>query len=542
LNTLIAGEPHKVADLVGFAGVGLERLPWVLRILLENVLRHESGERPAGEANGSRAHSILAWLETGTSSAEIPFYPARLLMHDTTCVPALVDIAGLRSELAEAGQDPGRLNPRLPIDVSVDHSIAVDRFGTPDALQYNMAQEIQRNGERYRLLKWATQALRGVRVHPPGTGIMHTLNLERLATVVTTGAGAGGSWVYPDTLIGTDSHTPMVNGIGVLAWGVGGVEAESVMFGMPVMLKVPEVIGVRMTGALREGILATDLALTVTERLRQLRLAGKFVEFFGPGVSSLSCGERAVIANMAPEYGASCGYFPVDQRTLEYLRVTGRPEPQIALVEAYCREQHLWFEPQAVPRYTEVIDMDLGKVATSIAGPHRPQDRLAPGETVAWLARALTAGGAAESSGRAPRNLATARVGLSNGAVSKGATPRVPNDETAKFERRSRYRRDHELYQHFGPTAGDCGGVTCQEGSAIWRRAAVLGENLARAGIADGRELPAAVGSAAGPGGVGIRDRRIWLHDLHWQLGWAGSRDGRGDPEARHSSCRGAFR
>ena len=440
MNTLIAGEPHKVADLVGFAGVGLERLPWVLRILLENVLRHESGERPAGEANGSRAHSILAWLETGTSSAEIPFYPARLLMHDTTCVPALVDIAALRSELAEAGQDPGRLNPRLPIDVSVDHSIAVDRFGTPDALQYNMAQEIQRNGQRYRLLKWATQALRGVRVHPPGTGIMHTLNLERLATVVTTGAGAGGSWVYPDTLIGTDSHTPMVNGIGVLAWGVGGVEAESVMFGMPVMLKVPEVIGVRMTGALREGILATDLALTVTERLRQLRLAGKFVEFFGPGVSSLSCGERAVIANMAPEYGASCGYFPVDQRTLEYLRVTGRPEPQIALVEAYCREQHLWFEPQAVPRYTEVIDMDLGKVATSIAGPHRPQDRLAPGETVAWLARALTAGGAAESSGRAPRNLATARVGLSNGAVSKGATPNgaaardeLPNDETAEI-------------------------------------------------------------------------------------------------------------
>ena len=402
MNTLIAGEPRKVADLVGFAGVRLERLPWVLRILLENVLRHESGERPNGEANGSRAHSILAWLETGTSSAEIPFYPARLLMHDTTCVPALVDIAGLRSELAEAGQDPGQLNPQLPIDVSVDHSIAVDRFGTPDALQYNMAQEIQRNEERYRLLKWATRALRGVRVHPPGTGIMHTLNLERLATVVTTGAGAGGSWVYPDTLIGTDSHTPMVNGIGVLAWGVGGVEAESVMFGMPVMLKVPEVIGVRMTGALSEGILATDLALTVTERLRQLRLAGKFVEFFGPGVSTLSCGERAVIANMAPEYGASCGYFPVDRRTLEYLRVTGRPEPQIALVAAYCREQHLWFEPQAVPRYTEVIDIDLGKVATSIAGPHRPQDRLTPGDTMAWLAGALKSGGSENAKGLLP--------------------------------------------------------------------------------------------------------------------------------------------
>ena len=286
MTTLIAGELLELADLAGFAGEKLNRLPWVLRILLENALRHDSG-------NTATARSILAWLETGTSSAEIPFYPGRLLMHDTTCVPALVDIAAMRSELSEAGHDPSVLNPKLPIDVSVDHSIAVDYFGTPEALQRNMAQEIQRNEERYRLLKWATRALRGVRVHPPGTGIMHTMNLELLATVVTAQPAAEGSWVYPDTLIGTDSHTPMINGIGVLAWGVGGVEAESVMFGMPVMLKVPEVIGVRMTGALPEGTLATDLALTVTERLRALRLSGKFVEFFGPGVSTLSCGERA---------------------------------------------------------------------------------------------------------------------------------------------------------------------------------------------------------------------------------------------------------
>jgi aconitate hydratase len=295
-----------------------------------------------------------------------------------------VDIAAMRSELAEAGSDPSLLNPRLPIDVSVDHSIAVDYFGISDALERNMAQEIQRNAERYRLLKWATHALDGLRVHPPGTGIMHTLNLEQLATVVTTRDGL----TYPDTLIGTDSHTPMINGIGVLAWGVGGLEAESVMFGMPVMLKIPEVIGVKLTGALPNGTLATDLALTVTERLRKMRLAGKFIEFFGPGVSTLSCGERAVVANMAPEYGASCGFFPVDERTLEYLRATGRSEAHIALVEAYCKEQQLWFEPQAVPRYTEVIDIDLGKIETSIAGPHRPQDRLSPGATVAWLAAA----------------------------------------------------------------------------------------------------------------------------------------------------------
>ena len=379
MNILLAGKPQQLADLVGFAGDRLHRLPWVLRILLENVLRHNPGDLTA-------PHAILAWLESGSSGAEIPFYPGRLLMHDTTCVPALVDIAGMRSELAEAGQDPAHLNPQLPIDVSVDHSIAVDYFGTPDALQRNMAQEIQRNQERYRLLKWATHALRGVRVHPPGTGIMHTMNLERLATVVTSGPAAEGGWVYPDTLIGTDSHTPMINGIGVLAWGVGGIEAERVMFGMPVMLKIPEVVGVRMTGALCAGTLATDVALTVTERLRELRLAGKFVEFFGPGVSTLSSGERAVIANMAPEYGASCGFFPVDDRTLEYLRATDRAESHLALVEAYCKQQHLWFDPLAVPRYSEVIEIDLGLVEPAIAGPRRPQDRLAPGQTVPWLA------------------------------------------------------------------------------------------------------------------------------------------------------------
>jgi aconitate hydratase len=368
------------ADLPQFAGSRLDQLPWVLRILLENVLRHRRRELTAADA-------ILSWLETGTSQAEIPFHPARLLMHDTTCVPALVDIAGMRSELSEGGHDPSRLNPQLPIDVSVDHSIAVDYFGVPDALQRNMAQEIQRNSERYGLLKWATHALQGLRVHPPGTGIMHTMNLERLATVVTEESG----WLYPDTLIGTDSHTPMINGIGVLAWGVGGLEAESVMFGMPVMLKIPDVIGVRMTGALPQGTLATDLALTVTERLRAKPLAGKFVEFFGPGVSTLSGGERAVVANMAPEYGASCGFFPVDERTLEFLRATGRPESHVARVESYCRHQHLWFDPSAQPRYTEVIHIDLGEVEISIAGPHRPQDRLTPGKTVAWLAKASRA-------------------------------------------------------------------------------------------------------------------------------------------------------
>jgi aconitate hydratase len=248
---------------------------------------------------------------------------------------------------------------------------------------------MKRNGERYRFMKWATSALSGVRVHPPGTGIMHTLNLERLASVVTTFDRDGERWVAPDTLIGTDSHTPMINGIGVLAWGVGGLEAESVMFGMPVMLRVPDVVGVRLTGALREGVLATDLALTVTERLRQIDLADRFVEFYGHGVSALSAGDRAVVANMTPEFGANSGYFPIDRRTLDYLAQTGRSPAQLALVEAYARRQGLWFDPDASPRYTETLTIDLGEIEVSLAGPRRPQDRIAASQTVAALAPAL---------------------------------------------------------------------------------------------------------------------------------------------------------
>ncbi|HWM69615.1 MAG TPA: aconitate hydratase AcnA [Steroidobacteraceae bacterium] len=382
----LAGRQHQIADIVAFGGATLRRLPVVLRILLENSLRHSAGDL-------SSSHAILDWARTGTSNAEIPFHPGRLLMHDTTCVPALVDIAAMRSAVAESGRDPSVLNPVLPIDVSVDHSIAVDYYGTPDALRLNMTREIERNSERYRLLKWATRSLRNVRVHPPGTGIMHTMNLERLATVVSLDDADGG-WAFPDTLIGTDSHTPMINGIGVLAWGVGGLEAESVMFGMPVMLKIPEVVGVRMTGHLPEGTLATDLVLEVTQRLRALPLSGKFVEFFGPGVTTLSCGERAVVANMAPEYGASCGFFAVDQQTLEYLRATGRPDSLIRAVEAYCKRQQLWFEDDAEPRYSEVVEIDLAAVEVSLAGPRRPQDRLTPRGTRAALGRSSPAGSA----------------------------------------------------------------------------------------------------------------------------------------------------
>ncbi|WP_348771469.1 aconitate hydratase AcnA [Azospirillum sp. SYSU D00513] len=375
-----AGRRYSIVDLPAEAGDRLHRLPWIHRILLENVLRRDADGREAARA------AILDWVETGTSEREIAFHPGRVLMHDTTCGPALADIAAMRSALAEAGADPAWLNPVLPVDVSTDHSLPVDAFAVPGAQAANMAAELRRNAERYRFMKWATTALKGMAVHPPGTGIMHTINLERLATVVATESREDGEWAFPDTLIGTDSHTPMINGIGVLAWGVGGLEAESVIFGMPVMLRIPEVVGVRLTGALREGVLATDLALAVTERLRRIELSGRFVEFHGPGVSALSAGERAVVANMAPEYGASSGYFPIDGATLRYLERTGRDAARVRLVEDYARRQGLWFDADARPRYSETIDFDLSAVGMSLAGPRRPQDRISPDRTAEALA------------------------------------------------------------------------------------------------------------------------------------------------------------
>jgi aconitate hydratase len=404
-----AGNLYRIIDLPAAGRGQLERLPYIHRVLLENVLR-------AGGDEAESAHeAILGWLATGSSEKEIPFLPGRVLMHDTTCGPALVDIAGMRSALAEAGGDPERLNPVLRVDVSTDHSVAVDVFGTPDAFRRNMAREFERNAERYRLMKWATSALPGVRIHPPGTGIMHTLNLEKLAMVVESRELDGVRWAMPDTLIGTDSHTPMINGIGVLAWGVGGLEAESVFFGMPVMLRVPDVVGVRLTGRLREGVLATDLALTVTEHLRHINLADRLVEFFGPGVSTLSAGDRAVVANMTPEFGANTGYFPIDERTLAYLTATGRSQEHVRLVEDYARRQGLWFDPSTSPRYTEVIQLDLDAVETSVAGPRRPQDRISASRTHAAITPMI------------PSNSERSTQGPSNGAVAIAAITSCTN-------------------------------------------------------------------------------------------------------------------
>ncbi len=377
----VAGQSARVADLAGAFGAQFARLPLVLRVLLENLLRCTQGdERRAGVA------AMQAWLVSGSSEAEIPFQPGRVLMHDTTSTPALVDIAAMRDVLAQAGADPLQLNPRLPVEVSVDHSLAVQVHARSDAPAINLAHEMRRNQERYRFLRWAAGTLRGVHINPPGTGIMHTLNMEQLATVVAQEQRADGRWLVPDTLIGTDSHTPMVNGLGVLGWGVGGLEAQTVMFGMPTLLRLPDVVGVRLSGRLSPGVQATDLALVVTNALRTLGVTGDFVEFFGPGVAALDANQRCVLANMAPEYGATTGYFPIDERTLDYLRATGRDDAQLQRVEAYARHAGLWLDPLAAARYTRTLALDLGQVRMHIAGPQRPQDLLDFGQARASLA------------------------------------------------------------------------------------------------------------------------------------------------------------
>ncbi|MDQ0692922.1 aconitate hydratase AcnA [Arthrobacter sp. W4I7] len=365
----VNGQVLRMVDVETSFGPGYSRLPIVLRLLAENVLRNMKGQE-----RNQAVEALHAWLESGTSTAEIEFLPTRVLMHDTTSTPALVDVAAMRDTLAEHGADPMALNPLLRVDVSIDHSVAVEEYGRADAAALNISHEIRRNRERYQFLKWASKAMNDVHIHPPGTGIMHTINLEQLASVVTTIDQAGVRWAVPDMMLGTDSHTPMVNGLGVLGWGVGGLEAQTVMFGMPATLRIPDVVGVRLIGELGTGTLATDLALTITHRLREVGVTGEFVEFFGPGVSTLAVGERAVVANMAPEYGATTGYFPIDAMVLDYLAGTGRTAEQTRLVEAYARRAGFWFDPEATPVYTRVIEVDLSAIAMHAAGPRRPQD------------------------------------------------------------------------------------------------------------------------------------------------------------------------
>ena len=350
----------------------LAKLPYSIKILLENLLRREDGV----VVTKAEIEAVAGW-KPRAGEREIQFMPGRVLMQDFTGVPAVVDLAAMRDAMKAAGGDPKKINPLVPVELVIDHSVQVDVFGTSSAFAENERLEFERNQERYLFLRWGQSAFANFKVVPPGTGICHQVNLEYLARGVMTGEQDGKTWAYPDTLVGTDSHTVMINGLGVLGWGVGGIEAEAAMLGQPVSMLIPEVVGMRLTGKLAEGATATDLVLTVTQMLRAHGVVGKFVEFYGPGISALTLADRATIANMAPEYGATCGLFPVDEETLAYLRFTGRSEEQVKLVEAYMKEQGL-FHTSATPEatYSETLALDLATVEPSLAGPKRPQDRL----------------------------------------------------------------------------------------------------------------------------------------------------------------------
>ncbi|BCW97747.1 MAG: aconitate hydratase [Armatimonadota bacterium] len=369
------------------AGYSLERLPYSLRILLENLLRTEDGISVTAEDIAA----LAGWDPQAIPEREIAFTPARVLLQDFTGVPCVVDLAAMRDAMAELGGDPSRINPLQPVELVIDHSVQVDAFGRPDALLINVEREFQRNRERYSFLKWGQSAFRNFRAVPPSTGIVHQVNLEYLARVVFTAEADDGSLsAYPDTLVGTDSHTTMINGLGVLGWGVGGIEAEAAMLGQPVSMLIPSVVGFRLTGALTEGATATDLVLTVTQILRQKGVVGKFVEFFGPGLATLPLADRATISNMCPEYGATCAIFPVDAETLRYLRHSGRSEEHIQLVEAYFKEQGLFHSPEAPEAvYSDVLELDLSSVEPSVAGPRRPQDRVPLSKTADSFREAL---------------------------------------------------------------------------------------------------------------------------------------------------------
>ncbi|HEY1153058.1 MAG TPA: aconitase family protein, partial [Pseudolabrys sp.] len=353
----------------------ISRLPFSMKVLLENLLRFEDNGFTVSTAD---IQALVDWQKSPRESQnEIQYRPARVLLQDFTGVPCVVDLAAMRDAIATLGGDTSKINPLVPVNLVIDHSVMVDEFGHPKAFEQNVEIEYQRNLERYDFLKWGSKSLDNFYAVPPGTGICHQVNLENIAQAVWTSTDQNGVTVaYPDTCVGTDSHTTMINGLGVLGWGVGGIEAEAAMLGQPVSMLIPEVVGFKLTGELKEGVTATDLVLTATQMLRAHGVVGRFVEYFGPGLASLSLADRATLANMAPEYGATCGFFGIDDKTLDYLRLTGREEGQIALVEAYAREQGFWIDPSVEPVFSSTLELDLGTVVPSLAGPKRPQDKV----------------------------------------------------------------------------------------------------------------------------------------------------------------------
>jgi len=360
----------KAAEQLG----DVSKLPNSMKVLLENLLRFEDEGFTVGREH---IQAIVDWQKNPKTGNEIQYRPARVLLQDFTGVPCVVDLAAMRDAIKELGGDTQKINPQVPVNLVIDHSVMVDEFGHPQAMEANMALEYERNAERYDFLKWGSKSFENFSAVPPGTGICHQVNLEHIAQGIWSSEDPDGNMVaYPDTCVGTDSHTTMINGLGVLGWGVGGIEAEAAMLGQPISMLIPEVVGFKLTGAMAEGVTATDLVLTCVQMLREVGVVGRFVEFYGPGVANLTLADRATIANMAPEYGATCGFFGIDDKTIEYMRLTGRSEENLALVEAYAKEQGMWFDPEAEPVFTKTLDLDMTNVVPSLAGPKRPQDRV----------------------------------------------------------------------------------------------------------------------------------------------------------------------
>ena len=466
------------------------RLPYTLRVLLENVLRMEDGVT----VTSADVEAVAGWVAAEEPSREISFTPGRVLLQDFTGVPAVVDLAAMRNAMSDLGGEARRINPLLPVELVIDHSVQVDEFASKLAIFRNAELEFQRNRERYAFLRWGQGAFDDFKVVPPSTGIVHQVNLEFLARVVDERDGVA----FPDTLVGTDSHTTMINGLGVLGWGVGGIEAEAAMLGEAISMLVPQVVGFRLTGALPEGATATDLVLTVTQILRETGVVGKFVEYFGHGLETLPLADRATIGNMSPEYGATCGFFPVDAETLRYLRLTGRSDERIALVEAYCKENALWHDPDEPPTYSQVVELDLSTVEPSLAGPRRPQDRVPLADAKQAFVDALPTFGVDYGNGHdeAVAETFPASDPLASGAPghaeeiadatdrdapaprARGADRRrgdVRRRDVPPGPRLRRHRRDHVVHEHLEPGRHGRGRPPREEGGRARARAASRG-------------------------------------------------------------------
>ena len=530
----VGGESYEIFRLDALQEkYDVARLPYALKVLLENLLRN-------GEDEGAEA--VATWAASDEPSKEIAYRPARVLMQDFTGVPAIVDLAAMRDAMEDLGGDATKINPLVPVELVIDHSIQVDVFAERLAFQRNAEFEFERNKERYAFLRWGQTAFDNFKVVPPNTGICHQVNLEYLGRVVESRDGQA----FPDTLVGTDSHTTMINGLGVLGWGVGGIEAEAAMLGQPVSMLVPQVVGFRLTGALPEGSTATDLVLTVTQMLRERGVVGKFVEFYGEGLPNLPLADRATIGNMSPEMGATCAIFPVDAETLRYLEFSGRPPERIELVEAYCREQGLFHdEDSEEATYSDTLELDLGDVEPSLAGPKRPQDRVALSDAASDFRAELeeytgheTPTGYDEA---VDESFPSSDPPTNNGG---GESPKVGHSHPQRGHRGGRARGglrarlgrdrgDHELHQHLEPVGDDRRRAAREEGGRGRARAHAMGEDVARAGLEGRDRVPRARRPDRAAVEAGLRPGRLRLHDLHRELGPAARGRLAGDRGAR---------